>query len=305
MDLSKHNGRRLLFTGASGKLARSLLPVLSQTHQLTAIANRSAIPTGDWQPLHIDLAAADLDDLFKQTRPDVVINAAALATDRQCHDDPGAARLINTVVPERIASICNARGITLIHFSTDQVYDGRKGDYRETDDAIALNTYGQTKLEGESHVFQSGAQTIILRLALTYGLGSGNALPFSHTLINQLRAEERVNLFEDEYRSVLYLPDLASLLTELVQKPTDIAPGVYNVGGLQSVNRVEFARAVCNRFDFSPTLINPIKAAELSFAEPRPADCSMNLDKLLSSVHWRPRTLPETIDDMHQHLHRE
>ena len=57
-----------------------------------------------------------------------------------------------------------------------------------------------------------------------------------------------MNLFEDEYRSVLYLPDLTTLLTELVYRAKAIAPGLYNAGGLQSVNRVQFAQAICSAF---------------------------------------------------------
>jgi dTDP-4-dehydrorhamnose reductase len=300
---SQHQSKRLLFTGASGKLAANLLPVLAQRHRITAIANRSPIPVGNWQQQHTDLTGDALEEVIEQSAPDVVINAAALATDRQCHEDPAAAHRINALVPERIARICKRQNITLIHFSTDQVYDGRQSDYLETDPAIPLNIYGKTKLDGESRALKQNAHTIILRLALTYGLGEGNVLPFSHTLINQLRASEKVNLFEDEYRSVLYIPDLATLLAELVDRATDIEPGLYNVGGLQSVNRVEFAQAVCKQFDFSQTLINPIRAAELSFAEPRPTNCSMNLNKLLASVQWRPRQLTDAIVDMNRHLH--
>ncbi len=298
-----HTGRKVLYTGASGKLAHTILPILAKTFSIIAVGNQKAPQKGDWQSVQADLTDDKLEALIEQSNPEIIINAAAMATDRQCYEDPQAAHRINTEVPEAIARIAAARDITVIHFSTDQVYEGKQRNYREDEKAIALNIYGQSKLNGEARMLQQQGHSIILRLALTFGLGSGDALPFSHALINQLQAGEQVNLFEDEYRSVLYIPDLATLLVALARTAGQIPAGIYNVGGRQSVNRVEFAQMICRQFGFSPSLINPVKAADLSFAEPRPADCSMNIDKLLAAVDWQPRNLDEAIAQMHRHYH--
>lgn len=299
MNSATHTRKRLLYTGASGKLAVSLLPTLAERFEVTALANRSAIPAGNWRLIRADLTEAVPQQLIEQTQPDIIVNTAALSTDRQCHTDPVAARQINTEVPEKIARACSDHNIALVHFSTDQVYDGSKGQYSEQDLAEPLNCYGRSKLDGEQSVLQHHDRAVVLRLALTFGLAKHGALPFSHSLINQLRAGDTANLFEDEFRSVLYVPDLARLLVELTTLAGHMPAGVYNIGGAQRVNRVEFGRMICREFGFSDKLINPVRSAELSFPEPRPADCSMSLDKILSVVNWRPLPLNRTIADMH------
>lgn len=295
--------KRILYTGASGKLAGTLVPKLAKTHEIVAVVNTGTLTCPSCEVVNHNLLATDVTQLLSCHQPDIVINTAALSTDKQCFDQPETARTLNTRLPAELALGCQQRDIRLIQFSTDQVYDGRAGNYREHDPALPVNCYGDTKRAAEQTILDNTDNAIILRLALTYGLATGKKLPFSHSLINQLANADNVKLFTDEYRSILYIPDLARLLAALCDESRETAAGIYNAGGPQRINRFEFGEQICRQFGFSRDLLIPVKASEMSFAEPRPADCSMNSEKLNNAMAWQALSIEQGIADMHRQYH--
>jgi dTDP-4-dehydrorhamnose reductase len=179
---------RILITGASGLLGLNLALEAAQEHAdeerptVFGVANSHAFKVAPttFQVIQMDLLAPGaVESLFEQTRPDWVIHCAALANVDACEADPALASQLNTELPRQLAQLCartrsagqtestvTRGGARLLHVSTDCVFDGQRGNYREEDAPSPLGAYARSKLEGEIAVAQADPQAIIARANL-------------------------------------------------------------------------------------------------------------------------------------------
>ncbi len=166
---------RILITGASGLLGLNTaleaaenwrLPGWSRPWIIAQVNNRPLKPTF-FETIQADLLAPGaVRSLLDRTRPDWVIHCAALADIDACERDPQQARELNSDVPQILAMHVARSGARLLHVSTDAVFDGRRGDYKETDQPNPLSVYARTKLEGERAVANANPDAIIARVNL-------------------------------------------------------------------------------------------------------------------------------------------
>lgn len=184
---------RLLVVGANGQVGHALLQSLAPLGEVVATTRSGQLPDGRACE-GLDLAQADgVDALLERIRPDAVINAAAYTAVDRAEDEPEAAFAANAEGPGRLAQACAVRGIPLVHYSTDYVFDGRgTRPYRDDDATDPLGVYGASKLAGEEAIARSGARHLILRTAWVYGLYGAN---FLRTML-------RVGAERDELRVV-------------------------------------------------------------------------------------------------------
>jgi dTDP-4-dehydrorhamnose reductase len=161
---------RILLLGASGMLGHRLWLELDGDHEVTAVMRRSPedAPWGAVFATARVIAGVDLlddaalDDLFRQVRPEAVVNAAGLIKQRPEGQDPLAAIAVNAALPHRLAARCRAAGARLIHVSTDCVFSGRRGYAAEADLPDPPDTYGRSKLLGEV----DGPEALTLRTSI-------------------------------------------------------------------------------------------------------------------------------------------
>jgi dTDP-4-dehydrorhamnose reductase len=184
---------KLLLLGGNGQVGHELRRSLAPLGEVIA-TTRSGLLEDGVACERIDLVELDaIEPLIERVRPDVVVNATAYTAVDKAEDDAEAAFLANAHGPGRLAEACMARGIALVHYSTDYVFDGQgKRPYREDDPTAPLGVYGASKLAGEHAIRASGARHLILRTAWVYGL-YGN---------NFLRTMLRVGAERDELRVV-------------------------------------------------------------------------------------------------------
>ena len=132
---------RVLVLGAGGQVGRALAQTLPRIGEVTPLGRAEA-----------DLGVPGrLAAIIAEARPDFVVNAAAYTAVDKAESEPDLAERINAAAPAELAAACADTGATLIHYSTDYVFDGRKtAPYEETDDPGPLNVYGASKLRGES-----------------------------------------------------------------------------------------------------------------------------------------------------------
>jgi dTDP-4-dehydrorhamnose reductase len=149
---------KILVLGASGMLGNAMMAVLSQNKSfevfgtLRSPAAKRFFPEEMGQRLiaGVDVESHDsLAKVFGQVHPDVVINCIGLIKQLPDHDDPLVALPINSLLPHRLARLCQVGGARLVHFSTDCVFSGRKGGYVESDTSDAEDVYGKSKYLGE------------------------------------------------------------------------------------------------------------------------------------------------------------
>ena len=157
---------RLLILGGSGMLGHRLW-LAARDHYHTFVTLRNSLPAAPWASIFdpsrviegVDADAVDeLDGVLERIRPDAVVNAIGVIKQRPEAQDPVASISINALFPHRLARLCSAQGVRLIHVSTDCVFSGTQGGYCENDIPDARDLYGLSKLLGE--VSSPGAVTL-------------------------------------------------------------------------------------------------------------------------------------------------
>jgi dTDP-4-dehydrorhamnose reductase len=213
--------------------------------------------------------------LFLEQRPALIIHCAALSQSPACQANPALARKINVEATKYLA--CLASDIPFLFFSTDLVFDGRKGNYLETDAVNPLSVYAETKVTAETLVLRNPRHTVI-RTSLNGGKSPSGIRGFNEELRNAWQLGKTLRLFCDEYRCPIASTVTARAVWELVH---GAAAGIYHVAGAQTLSRFQIGQLLAARH---PQLSPKIEATTLReyTGAPRPPDCSLNINKTQS-----------------------
>jgi dTDP-4-dehydrorhamnose reductase len=272
---------RWLLTGASGQLGAYLLRELAQNKQpVTAWSGkrRAALFGFDLEP--VDLAdPGQVTAAFERARPTAVIHAAALATIAECRRDPGRAWRINNDATGTLAHLCRRAGARLMYISTDLVFDGEQGGYREDDLPSPLSVYGRTKAAAERLVLAvPGA--VVVRASLMLGPTLIGKPFFFDEQLAGLREGRPLHLFTDEWRSPFGLAPAARVFLAVLD--SDFS-GTLHVAGPERMSRFEMGRRLAAYLQADPATIVPTERRHFPSPEPRPRDTSLDCSL------WRTR----------------
>ena len=193
-----------------------------------------------------------------------------------CEDQPELAFATNTTGPAVLAGLANHRNIPFVYFSTDYVFDGHAGPYREADNVNPLCVYGRSKLEGEGAVLAACKRAIVVRTTVVYGQDAG-AKNFLYSLIRTLASGKTMRVPEDQISTPTYNEDLAMAAVLLAKKKVT---GIFHVSGPQLMNRLEFAQTVAATVGLDGALLVGVPTRELSQKAPRPLLSGLISDNL-------------------------
>jgi dTDP-4-dehydrorhamnose reductase len=270
---------RVLLTGASGQLGGYLLRQLrSAGDTVTAWSGTSRADSTGSPLIPVDIANGKVfADAFRQARPQLVIHTAAMARVGECSQNPERARQVNTEGSATLARLAAEVGSRLVHVSTDLVFDGEKGNYREEDVAEPLSVYGRTKRHAETAVLAYPGH-LVVRVSLMFGPSVVGRPSFFDEQVKALRAGRPVHLFTDEWRTPLSLRTAAEALVVLAKSELG---GVIHVGGPERLSRWEMGLRLATHLGADPALVVAGRREQLAATEPRPRDTS------LDSSRWR------------------
>jgi dTDP-4-dehydrorhamnose reductase len=237
--------------------------------------------------------------LYAKDRPQVIIHCAAIAKTAACQQNPSLARMINVEVTEFLANL--ASDSSFIFFSTDLVFDGRKGNYVESDPVNPLNVYAQTKVAAEEIVLRNPRHTI-LRTSLNYGFSPTGDRSFNEEIERAWRAGQTLNLFTDEFRCPISAEITARAVLFLMARKES---GLYHLAGRERLSRWQIGQLLAARH---PLLHPRMESSSLRdyTGPPRSPDtslCCARLQKLLPfdlaglSEWLASRTLDSCSDD--------
>jgi len=191
--------------------------------------------------------------------------------------------------PGRLASLAKQKGFRFLHISTDAVFDGRKGNYREKDEPNPLSVYAQVKLAGERAVAESNPEALIVRVNMFGWSPSGKRSLAEHFFYN-LSSGKAVKGFTDVFCCPLLVNDLATILLEMIDKDMS---GLYHVFSSECVSKYDFGLRLIRRFGFEENLLISSTIAESELVATRALNLSMNTDKLAQALgHSLPRVEP-------------
>lgn len=168
---------RILLIGGNGQVGHELRRSLAPLGEVITTTRGGVLPDGGpCEALDLSIAG-DAGRMVERLSPDLVVNAAAWTAVDKAETERDAAFRANAGAVEELAMACAARGVPLVHYSTDYVFDGTgTKPYLPTDPTAPLGVYGQSKLAGEEAIRRSGARHLILRTAWVYGLHGHNFL---------------------------------------------------------------------------------------------------------------------------------
>jgi dTDP-4-dehydrorhamnose reductase len=278
----------LLLTGATGFLGRRLAPGLSVGWHVVGASRSAAGP---------DAVRLDLEDfdairrVFDSVRPAAVVHAGAIAGPDACELEPALARRVNAGATRVLAGLCGRGGAKFVLISTDLVFDGEKGRYREDDEPRPLSVYGRVKLEAEEAARTLAPGAAVVRISAAYGRLLGGRPCFVDELIAALSRGEAVSAFADQWRSPTAADGLPEVLLRLLAEPG--LAGVFHWGGADRATRFESAVALCRAFGYDESLVRPARMDNKRTSAPRPSDSSLDSSRLSAALGFAPPTLAD------------
>lgn len=269
--------RRWLVTGASGFLgANTGLWLDGRAHRIGLA--RSAVPAAAFDEVH----AVDLLDrpsiaaLVRSSRPDVIVHCAALASHEACSADPRLAQQVNVDATRAIAEAAHEVGASLVYISTDSVFSGARGGYRESDEPEPFSVYGMTKLGGEVAVGESAADALIVRTNF-FGWSPSGTRSILEFFVDALRCGRAVPGYTDFEVTSIYARHLVGIIERLVLSEHR---GVVHVASVDKQSKYAFGQLVASGFSLPGALITPVSAPLDDPSASRARDLSLNTSRL-------------------------
>ena len=260
---------RVLIIGASGFIGQYLVRRLSGTlgHEVsgTFLSRAPGDDVNSWHRVELT-DAAGLEQVFRSSRPDVVLHLAAIADVGRAERDPEQATAVNVIATSTIARLCQQQGAKLVFVSTEYVFDGRRGLYREDDSPNPTTHYGRTKWEAEQAVARLASRFSILRTSIVYGWPAQGQRNFVPWLLERLRNGHPYYGSAEVFRTPVYVEHLVDGIARLVEEDH---LGIHHVAGRDWVSMYDFGAAVAERFNLDRGLVIPLDTA---LGETRGAD---------------------------------
>jgi dTDP-4-dehydrorhamnose reductase len=226
--------KMVLLIGANSFVAKRVADYFKDKYALIGAYHNKKNPALA-QQLQLDITKKqEVQQVLRKAKPEVVIITAAVSSISEAEDKTlevnvnGTSNIVNAVNEQSLDS-------KIIFFSSDQIFDGKKGFYKETDTPNPINAYGKSKVEAEK-IVMSYKNHLILRCSLICGVQmAGERKNFITNLIN---GESNMVVFKNVYRTPVYVNDIPEIMHVLLQKD---ATGTYNIGGDQYLNYMEMA----------------------------------------------------------------
>jgi dTDP-4-dehydrorhamnose reductase len=293
--MSNNHKGRLLITGASGLLGSKLQKIAEGKFNLILLHNTRPLSPNS---LELDITnQKEVAKLFNDLRPEIVIHTASETNVDKCELQKEHAWKTNVEGTCNIARACKEIDAKLAYISTDYVFDGEKGNYKEEDKPNPISYYGITKLEGENQVIQNCNDHVILRTSVIYGWHQWKQ-NFATWVINQLRQNKEITVVDDHYNTPTLADNLAEMTIETLQSDLH---GLYHASGIEKISRYDFAIQIAGTFRLNLNLVKPIKMSQLTaWVAKRPRNSSLNMDKIQKHLKTKPLNITDGLNKMRQ-----
>ncbi len=296
------NKTRILIIGASGMLGQRCAKYYSESGnaELTCASIDETIRFPDAEYVNFDITKRDeVKGLIRRFEPDVIINASAFTNVDLSETERELAWNINVKGVEYIAEYAALVNAHLVHISTDYVFDGAEGPYSEIDIPSPINYYGRTKLASENAVKMSGCLATIVRTNVLYGIIPSGRLDFVRWVVDSLRAGKQIRIVTDQYNNPTFIDDLVSGIDSIIRHKKY---GVYNLSGMEVLNRYDFTLRIAKVFELDISNVIPIVTPDLNQPARRPLKGGLIILKAQTELGFRPIGLDESLHLMKKEL---
>jgi dTDP-4-dehydrorhamnose reductase len=260
---------RILLLGHKGMLGSDLLLKLNLQHEVVGMDKEE-----------IDIVSADeCEKAIKETKPDILINAAAYTNVDGCETAKEECFAVNAEAVKNIAEVCRNKNIRIIHFSTDYVFDGTgTRPYKEDDRCNPINAYGESKLAGERYLKSLADDYLLIRTSWLYGVKGKN---FVQTILEKAKTTPMLSVVDDQVGSPTYTKDLAVAVDLLINQNLK---GIFHVTNRGSCSWYQFAVKILQESGLDDVTVIPIKSDKLPRPALRPAYSVLSMQKFIATT---------------------
>lgn len=289
----------LLITGANGLLGQKLVERLLKKGSFNILATgrgRSRLPN-EWKGYtYVQMDITDprqIYEVFSKYKPKVIVHCASMTNVDQCETDREDCYDQNVKAVSYLTKACEIHKTHLVHLSTDFIFDGENGPYKENDLPNPINYYGETKLLSEQIVKGSSIDWAIVRTGLVYGLT--NDMSRSNIVLwvkSALENGKDLKLVDDQLRTPTLAEDLAEGCILIAEKQ---ATGVFNISGNDFLTPYDMALETAKFFKLDETKIEKADSTTFSQTAKRPLKTGFIIDKATKELNYWPRSFKEGI----------
>src|SRR6187551_366770 len=296
---------KILVTGSNGLLGQKLTRLLQHEKSISLIATargKSVLPIANGIFFPMDITdAAEVDRVIAETKPDVIINTAAMTQVDQCETEREACWKANVTSVENLIRACEKNNVHLVHVSTDFIFDGTYGPLDETAKPNPVNYYGESKLAAEELLIKSSIRWSILRTVLVYGITED--MSRSNIVLwvkNSLEQGKTIQVVNDQWRTPTLAEDLA-MGCYLAAKSK--ATGIYHISGKDFLTPYDIAIATAGYFKLDKSLIKVTDSTQFKQPAQRPPKTGFIIDKARKKLGYEPHSFQEGIAVLASQIH--
>ena len=282
---------KFLVTGSAGLVGQQVVKDLSKSNQVFSCYNESKPEYGN--SVKMDLKNYEMvSSILTEIKPDVVIHLGAMTGVDLCEKEKTSASEINTKATEIIAKECSKLNSFLVYVSTDYVFDGNFGMYKEDDVANPLGFYGKSKLEGEKMVQNFSPHWCIARTSTPFGLHPTKK-SFPMWVIENLQKQKQIDVLIDQFTSPTYIPNLSRMLIEISERRIT---GIIHAAGASKISRYQMASMVSDKLNLDGTLLKQISMNKMKWVAQRPKDSSLDVSRASSILNEKPQKIDQSLN---------
>ncbi|HYJ38904.1 MAG TPA: SDR family oxidoreductase [Chitinophagaceae bacterium] len=290
---------KILVTGANGLLGRHLVKkLLDSKYQVFATGKgRSKLPLNgeakfEFRSLDITDGAA-VNKLVNEIKPTVILHAAAMTQVDECELKKVDCWNTNVTATRFIIDAARETGSRIIFISTDFVFDGLHGPYKEEDEPNPVNYYGSTKLAAEKAIEQSGLDWAIVRTVLVVGSSADGQRQNILTWVKEkLEKGETIKVVDDQVRTPTYVEDLADGILLILEKNKK---GIFHIAGKDTLTPYKIATQTADFLHLNANLIEKVDANNFTQAALRPPKTGFIIEKAKKELDYDPHSFTEIL----------
>jgi len=271
---------RVLITGVNGLLGQKCVEQFAADFLITGIDVHNDVFSDEKQLQYhkVDITKRnDVKKIILSSEPHYIINTAAYTDVDGCESKKEICWKVNVEGVQNMVYAAGKIKAKIIHISTDYVFDGTAGPYKESDKPAPLGYYGKAKLASENVLRQSTLDYAIIRTMILYGAGINIRPNFVTWLIKKLQNNDTIRIVTDQVGNPTLADDLARSIRKIIElKKWD----TFHIAGNDLLDRYIFALKIASIFKLNQELITPITTADLGQAAPRPLKSGFVLDKI-------------------------
>ena len=283
---------RILITGAFGQLGHALQSILSKKSNYELICTGRKVKKGqEGIPLDIRNQVA-LKELINTTAPDILINLAAMTNVDACELNPKLAGEINVA---GLQHICDSFKGKIIHLSSDYVFDGTSGPYKEDDPLNPISIYGKTKLASEHILLEKDIKNLVIRGNVLYDYSPHTSASFLNWVVSSLEDNQEIKVVEDQFNNPTWTRSMSDIIELSIENDLQ---GIIHWGDSVHISRFEFAKLIAKKFSLNESLIKPVLTSELNQPARRPLQSGLSTEKLVNMLDIIPPSIDDCLDEI-------